>query len=154
MDDYIAKPIRRNELLQTVKKWLIGEADLNQPALYPNLKSDAIDSSAPMNFEKAREEFDGDNEFLLEVMTGFINNVGNQIETIRRAIIDGNSDIVWQEAHSIKGGALNLTAEKLSHLASELERTGKSKNLKGSRDVLNKLKSEYVNLKTYAENYF
>jgi HPt (histidine-containing phosphotransfer) domain-containing protein len=111
-----------------------------------------MDSDAPMNFEKARQGFDGDSQFLLEVMTGFIDNVGNQIETIRRAIADGNTDVVWQEAHSIKGGAANLTAEKLSQLASELEGTGKSKNLKDSREVLNKLKSEYVNLKTYAKN--
>jgi HPt (histidine-containing phosphotransfer) domain-containing protein len=85
-------------------------------------------------------------------MTGFFDNVGTQIETIQQAISDGDTEKVWQEAHSIKGGAANLTAGKLSQTAFVLETIGKSENLKGSLEALGRLKIEYDRLKAYASN--
>ncbi len=54
---------------------------------------------------------------------------------------------IFRAAHSIKGGAGNLTADKLSGIAAELEKTVKSGNLTGSGEILERL--EYVNLIKY-----
>jgi CheY-like chemotaxis protein len=152
MDDYIAKPLRRKELLNIVNKWIKSAVTVNTASPPSRPTDDVTGKDAPMNFEQAREEFEGDKDFLMEVMTGFFDNVGTQIETIQQAISDGDTEKVWQEAHSIKGGAANLTAEKLSQTASILETIGKSENLKGSLEALGRLKIEYDRLKTYASN--
>ena len=89
---------------------------------------------------------------MMEVMTGFFDNVETQIETIHQAISDGDTEKVWQEAHSIKGGAANLAAEKLSQTAFDLETMGKSENLKESLEALGRLKIEYDRLKVYTSN--
>ncbi len=152
MDDYIAKPLRRKELLNIVNKWIKSAVKVN-PKPPPSVPmDDVVGEDAPMNFEQARKEFEGDKDFLMEVMTGFFDNVGTQIETIHQAISDGDTEKVWQEAHSIKGGAANLTAEILSQTALDLETMGKSENLKGSLDALGRLKMEYDRLKAYAGN--
>lgn len=49
---------------------------------------------APMNFEKAVEEFEGDREFLMEALEGFLRDVRARIGTIRQAISDGDAESV------------------------------------------------------------
>ena len=108
--------------------------------------------SVPMNFEKAIEEFEGDKEFLMEVVDGFLDNVRAQIETIHQAITDGDSEVVRREAHSIKGGAANLTADVLSKIAFELENIGKSGLLEGGIEVLERLEKEFHHLEACLMN--
>jgi hypothetical protein len=64
---------------------------------------------ASMNFERALEEFMGRREVLTELLEAFQKNTRAQIGTIRQAISDGDAEVVMREAHSIKGGAANLS---------------------------------------------
>ena len=105
-----------------------------------------------MNFERAVQEFEGDKEFLMEVLEGFLGNVGTQIGTIRRAISDGDAETVRREAHSIKGGAANLTADALSEIAFELENIGKSGVLEQGFETLKKLEQEFFRLERFTRN--
>ena len=111
-----------------------------------------IEENAPMNFERALEEFEGDKEFLTELLEGFIENVRAQVKIINQAISHGDAEVVKREAHSIKGGAANLTADKLSKIALELENIGKSGILEGGIEVLKRLEKESNRLEDYAGN--
>ncbi len=112
-------------------------------------KSEETDMVPPMDFKKALEEFDDDREFLTELLEGFQKNVRSQIESIRQAIADGDAETIWREAHSIKGGAANLTAKPLSECALGLEQMGKKGQLEGSADILSKLENEMNRLENY-----
>ena len=103
-----------------------------------------------MNFEVAIEEFEGDREFLTEVVYGFLENVTAQIGTTQKTITDGNAEVVRREAHSIKGGAANLSADALSKIAFELENIGKSDLLEGGIETLERLENESHHLEAYA----
>jgi len=105
-----------------------------------------------MNFERAVEEFEKNREFLMEVLEGFMGNVRAQIGTIRQAISDGDADQIREEAHSIKGGAANLTADNLSEVALELENIGKSGVLEGGIPVIERLEKELHRLEVYVNN--
>ena len=94
-------------------------------------------------------EFEGDEEFLMEVLEGFIGNVTSQIKLIRQAISDGDAETVRREAHSIKGGAANLTANDLSGIAFEIENIGKSGMLEEGIDSLQKLEREFFRLERF-----
>ncbi len=59
----------------------------------------------------------------------FLENVRNQLGTIREALDRADEDILRREAHAIKGGAANLAAAELSSAAAELEKTAKSGSL-------------------------
>jgi len=190
MDDYIAKPLRRKDLLSMVDKWSksiddfrlrpvgayapvglsiddreneTGNAELKSKIPARNRPPEAdsgeaggenpkskIEQVAPMDFDRAIEEFEGDREFLIEVLNGFLENVKSQIATIRQAISDGDSEAVRREAHSIKGGAANLTADALSKVALELENIGKSGILEGGIEAIERLEKEFHRLEAYA----
>ena len=68
------------------------------------------------------------------------------------AISDGDSETVGKESHSLKGGAANLTADKLSKIAYQLERIGKSDSLEGCSEVMDNLEKELQRLENYFRN--
>ena len=82
----------------------------------------------------------------------FLESVRNQIGLLRQAISDNDADIVRREAHSIKGGAANLTADELSRVAFELENIGESGVLEQGAEVIERLEEEFSRLKIYARD--
>ena len=164
MDDYISKPVRRMSLLAMVEKWSESSVSLDMPD--NNHQADKIPHrgstsesetqrkiSEPMNYPMALKEFEGDEELLKEVMLGFINNVEKQIQTIDEALARDDSEIVAIEAHSIKGGAANLTADQLSRTAHDLEKAGRNGLVKDGSVLTKRLKKEYHRLAEHARKY-
>lgn len=155
MDDYITKPLKGKDLIAMVEKWTGTVARVNPSRNENENRGDLIPeagSQAPMDLNRAVKEFEGDREFLLEVLAEFLQNVGTQIETIRQALPDGELEVVRQEAHSIKGGAANLTAHDLSSVAFELEKAGESGDSEGGVEIFEMLKKEINTLKQYYSN--
>ena len=103
----------------------------------------------PMNFEKALGEFEGNREILMELLWKLIEDVRGQIEKIHKAIPVGNMETVRREAHTIKGGAAMLTADDLSHVASELEQIAKAGSLEGSAGIIERIEQEFNRLEDY-----
>ena len=114
-----------------------------------SFKFQADADNEPINYDKALEEFMGKKEILDKVVNVFLKSVGDQIIILRQAIIDKNPEVLKKEAHSIKGGAANLTANGLSKIAFELENIGKSGELKGAADVMDKFEIEFSRLKMF-----
>ena len=149
MDDFITKPLRRKKLLAIVAKWTEEIDDNKIPHTSQKLEIGNIQSKVPMEYRRALEEFEGDETFLMEVLQGFLGKVREQIKTIRKAISDGDAEVVRREGHSIKGGAENLTADKLADIAFELENIGKHGTLEGGANTLEKLEREFFRLEYF-----
>ncbi len=156
-DDYTPKPLRRKELLKMIQKWLKNAGQKEPVPSDPGHEAKSQPSkgspeNAPMDYERAVDEFEGDEEFLIEVLGGFLDNVRDQVVTIRQAISDGEAETVRKEAHSIKGGAANLTAQGLSGIAFELEQIGQSERLEMGPKILQRLEEEFTRLEVYTTN--
>jgi HPt (histidine-containing phosphotransfer) domain-containing protein len=95
-------------------------------------------------------EFEGDRAFLMEVLEGFLGQVNVQIGTIQQALSEGNTEVVWKEAHAIKGGAANLSADALSGVALDLEKVGRSGSTDEAIKIFGRLKKEYGRLESYS----
>ncbi len=150
MDDYIVKPVKRIDLLAAVKKW-VGGADPSDSTLEVFRPEPIKGTGEPMDFDRALEEFMGKKEILLEVLKEFVETLRSQIQIMREAISTGDADRLWREAHSIKGGAANLVAEKLSRLALEIEKVGKSGALASADQALRRFEEEFGRLEIYSE---
>jgi HPt (histidine-containing phosphotransfer) domain-containing protein len=59
-------------------------------------------------------------------------------------------EVVRSQAHSIKGGAANLTAIDLSKIALNLEEITKTGPIDDSMDMLSRLEQEFLRLETFA----
>jgi HPt (histidine-containing phosphotransfer) domain-containing protein len=150
-DDYISKPLKKKALLAMVDKWL----SLPCPSAGISVPDDAttcIDRhQAPMNYMQALAEFDNDAELLMDVLTGLVDNANNQIQLVRQAVSDGNATVVANEAHAIKGGAANLTADMLAASAAALEAAGRCGELTRAAEMLNTMEQEVQRLGVFAE---
>jgi len=152
MDDYITKPLRKTDILKMVDKWCLSKAVSMEKKVQSEPSNDTISKDVPLDFERALEEFGNDREFLIEVLEGFRENVRDQIINIRQAISENDAEIVRREAHAIKGGAANLTADNLSATANELENMGMTGSLTGSANVLESLEKDFYRLENFVEN--
>ena len=164
MDDFQPKPFTKKALLSMVSKWLnerANPAEGRPPAsLNPNAMSareqstDEILADKPIDIEKAIAEFEGDKQFLSEVLEGFTIGVGERIVVIRMALSRGDAETVTKEAHAIKGGAANITARALSSAASALENKAKTKELDGAEEIADRLEREFKALKRFIQENF
>jgi signal transduction histidine kinase/CheY-like chemotaxis protein/HPt (histidine-containing phosphotransfer) domain-containing protein len=122
MDGYLTKPVRRAQLLDTVDRWIgrpnAGDNDRPSPA-EPSATPAPI-SDRVMDTETAVDEF-GDAETVKLVAKQLIDNVEEQLRTIRESIVRQDRERIRREAHAIKGGAATMEAVALSRAAAHLE---------------------------------
>ncbi len=150
-DDYLSKPIRRDDLIAMVEKWSHpGDRSPNAADIKPELPR-FEKGDAPMDMDRALNEFDNDKDFLAEVFTEFFDSVTAQVDLLEKAIQGDDATAVKKEAHSIKGGAANLTAFELSDIALELENLGKTDRLENAMPVLKKLNHAHCRLMKYCK---
>jgi len=127
---------------------------VNPYCLPANIKggddSESDEVCPPLDISRALEEFDGDRMLLMKLLKGFTEIVRSQITVIRKAISVGNMEVVRREAHSIKGGAANLLANKLSESALELEKQASTGVADGSVNSIDRLEKEFLRLESFA----
>ena len=158
MNCYITKPIRKDTLINAVRKWTMADtSSVHSENENPDVCEQTPDSSKLSNnnsvfdFEKAVIEFDGERDLVLSLLENFIADVRRGIESLTKALGDGNAEFIRKEAHSIKGGAGNLTAMDLAEAARVLEKIGElgdldhgSEALEGIRNQLDRLHERFV----------
>ena len=153
-DDYIAKPVTKGVLLAMVDKWLCSSpADDVEPAHGVDQTprgEEILSVDTPMDYEKALAEYEGDREFLMTVLNGFLERAKTQMQTLREALKSGDAKTIREEAHAIKGGSGILLADALSGVALELETIGRSGTLEGGFEVFERMEREFRLLEAYS----
>jgi HPt (histidine-containing phosphotransfer) domain-containing protein len=103
---------------------------------------------ASFNRAVALDRVGGDQDLLREVALLFLEESGQTMENLRRAVADGNAFQVQSTAHTLKGAASNFGAEATCETASRLEMLGRSGNLDGAEEALRELESALNGLRT------
>ncbi len=163
-DDYISKPLKRDELLSLINKWtalrsqneIMKRIENNEENSTEDNnrgdKKDESDTHDPVNFKMMVEEFNGDQDSYIEILEDFIQDLKGQVDNISLAIIEKNAEMIRKEAHAVKGGSLNISASDLSKVAYELENAGKSGDIEESDRIFIMLKNEISRLGQYVKS--
>ncbi|MCG8610393.1 MAG: ATP-binding protein [Pseudomonadales bacterium] len=155
MDDFFAKPFKRESLIAKVRDWLYRSTSVNYLASTGDCtsESEGIDytseSAVVIDLEQAVAEFMGDRQTVEQTLTAFLAECRQQINKMKQAYAAEDWPCLANEAHRIKGGAANLTAKILSSAASLLEtasragdKEGCATALKNVTDALKELEQE------------
>jgi CheY-like chemotaxis protein/HPt (histidine-containing phosphotransfer) domain-containing protein len=127
MNDVVTKPVRRATLLAAVSAWLGQDEDpaASDDAQEATPASPATDRPGsehpPLDYDEAVREFAGNSDLLDKVLARFIEQARSQLQLLNDAIDAGDVQTLQAEAHKIKGGASNLTANDLAEAARELD---------------------------------
>ena len=142
MDGYVSKPIRIEELeLEIASTMGLPRTDLGGENTKDRWESK---SAKPLNldFKEMIERLGGDENLLNEVIEIFTDQTPKQMETLRRALVQGDGESVERTAHSLKGELGYLGITEVTQKARELEELGRKRNLEKASQVLDSLEPE------------
>jgi len=139
MNDYITKPVSPQSLAEALDRWLPTDpaAVAVQAPEAATLASEA--AAAPSGtprfdraiFDKAAlvARMMDDEDLAQQVSTTFLRTLPQEIAALRQQLASMNASGAGRLAHSIKGAAASIGAERLSALVGDLERHAKAGDL-------------------------
>ena len=140
MDGYLSKPIRPQELDETLYKFLAPKKELStrsDPAPIPNNSIDVI----PL-----LDLIDDDRALLAELVELFRKQYPDNLQAAQRAIDLQKPADLERVGHALKGALGNFSAIDASALAAKLEAIGRSADLSEAQTVLDRLVLEVDNV--------
>ena len=153
MDDYLSKPVRKEELAKKLSHWtqLIAKRSSIQTdiELENSLQNPDIDISGDMSqstntpddivevdWQYLEEMSSGNEEFKQDLLQAFVSSLPEHIDSLAIAISQQQYLEVEREAHFIKGSSAAIGVTGIAKLASILEETSKNRELPANTKVL------------------
>lgn len=93
----------------------------------------------------------GDKELYDELIELFMDSSVDQIEQLREAVKNKETDTLRKVAHSIKGSAANLGIVQVQQTAYDIEKYGNEENIDEAAQSVEKLISEIERVKVYLQ---
>ena len=125
MDDYVGKPIDRQELFTTLKKWIKARSTPENGEL--TVEDESADgervptSLSSIDVGEALQRIGGNEDLFKELLLDFGTQFGSAVEEIRSALGRGDTELARRLVHTLKGTAGNLSAKSLQAAALALE---------------------------------
>ncbi len=156
MNDYITKPIDPKELEDILSKWVgISDEPSNDSPSSLDSTTVAREKQEPVSFdsETALNRVMGDKDFLDTLIRRFVLSMPDEIKSLQGHIIQGDAEALMRKAHTLKGSAANLGAEKLSILFLGLEQIGRENKLKNASQLIGECEAELGILRSHISRH-
>ncbi|SPF54840.1 PAS domain S-box (fragment) [Candidatus Sulfopaludibacter sp. SbA4] len=122
MDGYLAKPVQRDELRETIQQLAAARGRAEADA--------AAREQAPESYEAALlQRFGGDRKFLRGMARIFLADSPKRLAEIRQAIEQRDCEKLRIAAHTLKGSVANFVCKHAVEAAHHLEVMGREQNL-------------------------
>jgi PAS domain S-box-containing protein len=138
MDDYVAKPIRPNELADALSR-------VRPRSETVETSDDGAGISLEAGAVESLKELGGD-AFLAEVIDTFLADAPTLLATLRHALGKEDLDELRRAAHTLKSNGATLGAGGFSELCRELEQRAKSSRLENASELVDRIEEEYQQL--------
>ena len=157
MDDYLAKPIRPNDVRGIIEKWapqiqITSAAPAQKPetplpktesATVPAPASSVTANENPVDLDRFNDMSTGDPAMSRELIDMFYKQTAQQLNDIEKAIRTNDALTVGHVAHSCKGASATLGMTRFSPIMLQLEKLGKSGALNGAENLCVEARKEF-----------
>jgi PAS domain S-box-containing protein len=143
MDDYLSKPIRRQELAAALAR---GEPRA-APAQEPPVQDEGI--LDPAAIEQLRTL--GDAAFLSELIDTFLADAPALVETLRRSLAEGDAEDLRRAAHTLKSNARTFGATSLAEACQELETAARAGALEDVAGLMGRVEARFAKARVALE---
>ncbi len=149
MDDFVAKPIRFEDLQAAIERRLVNDAFAQ-----PRLSSDSGSPFDLTNIVLDRAQFDhlcelqgdDDPDFIFDLIDLFEIEMPRRIGEMRVATTAGDCRTLAQVAHTVKGAAANFGARVMQRTCQQIETLARAGKLAEVESVLSNLEGEHASL--------
>jgi PAS domain S-box-containing protein len=142
LDDYVAKPIRANDLLNKVRQWVLDEQIFNGNG------DEWEEHGEILNMDTVNQLIDlGGEEMVHQVFNDFLEETTEQVGSSIEAEAKDDYEEIRRHLHTLKGNAGTLGVEKLSKQAELIEKNIKNENYKTLEEDLKLLNLTFEEFK-------
>ncbi len=151
MDDFLSKPVKMEELERTLARWVpqsddvlptvISSAQFGQEDSIPSTTAITSEDTLPIlnlstlkNLRVLGDE--NDPNFLESLIEQFLEDIPRHSTAIQLALSQGDAEALRIAAHTFKGSAKYMGAERLAKLAADLETFGIEQKTKEAKKIL------------------
>ena len=166
MDDYMAKPVRLEDVRAIVERWgaIAARSEATEATTAaPETAAPALPTppapapptpaaEAPVDMERLNEFSDGSADNLRELVTLYLNQTAEQIEQLGSAVDAGQAADVRRLAHSCAGASATCGMRRLVPLLRELERQGLEGKLTTAPEVCGAAKAEFQRIREFLDD--
>lgn len=153
MDDYLAKPIRLDELRNALARWISTPPDAVVTGKHKLIPTTADLTRGIFDPAKMYQNIGGDSELFAQLVCLFLDRYHTMLADIRTALADADSVALERMAHTFKGTAGNLCASEVALTAGRLEAVGHLNALRDAPPVYAQLELEIARLVHVLESY-
>ena len=143
MDDYISKPIAPGSLFATMAKYVDRSSSTEPNGEVEPIKAEdsTTDANDIVDFEKAITQIPGGRDMLEDLVDIFLSECPRLLNELSEGLAEDDADQAHRAVHTLKGAARTFAANKLEHVAAELEQLAKHKQLDTVRSRLGELEA-------------
>jgi two-component system sensor histidine kinase/response regulator len=150
MDDYVPKPVKREELDAVLKRWIPQEEALLTSPKGESPDGEGLEEPLDQGVLAGLREL-GDADLLSELSTMFLDDASSRLATLNEAVEKGDARAVERTAHTLRGSSGNMGATRMAVICSELEYVGASGDLGYAAELLDRLKEELGRVRSALE---
>jgi two-component system, sensor histidine kinase and response regulator len=158
MDDYVPKPVKREELEAVLERWVSKPDEVEATvfeasdgsAVGEDSEEDPLDRSVLLGLRELQEE--GEPDILNELIDLFSADVPPQLVALREAVEAGDAHSVERIAHTLKGSCGNMEAKRMEAICTGLEEIGRSEDLRAAPVRISRLEEEFGRVRTVFED--
>ncbi len=147
MDEYISKPVHGPDLLRLLQTFAPPSAPVAAPIAAPSPAVAPKSDKPVFDRETALDRVNGEAELLDEVIELFLTDAPNRLAEVRTALEQGDPKRLQMAAHSLKGAAGYVGADRTSAQALKLENLGRRGELSQALDEYQLLEREIESLR-------
>jgi len=145
MDDYVAKPIRREDLEAILARWRpnLSVSSVKRPAS-PSEERDEKGVCVDPKVLTDLHQLDSTGALLTTLITHFVNETPKQLAVMRDALREHRSATLAEMAHELKGASGNLGVGRMQQICGDLQALGRDGKLAQAGDLLAQLEAEFI----------
>ena len=159
MDDYVAKPVRLEDVRAVIERWgnSLATKSVPVPASVEPAAAAAVQSAPsekpPVDMERFRELTDGTDDGLRELVNLYLDQTTTQLDQLQKAVQQNNSAEVRRIAHSCAGASATCGMNELVPLLREMERQGFEEELTTAASLAEQALREFARIRTFLAPY-
>ena len=163
MDDYLAKPVRLEDMRSIVERWgsVAGGAQVSAAAKNgaaeisgkPVQVNGAENHEPPVDMERLLDFSDGNLANLQELVDLYVKQTAGQLEQLEAAVAAQNAQEVRRLAHSCAGASATCGMAKLVTFLRDMEKKGFEQKLDGTPELCAQAVKEFERIRDFLAAY-
>jgi CheY-like chemotaxis protein len=138
MDDYLSKPVPREALASTLRKWIAT------PGTPPPVEAPSTPSALPASHPLRVLEAHAGPRALAEVIDVFLQTIPRRLDDLRQAHTRADVDSIRALAHSLKGASAQIGARGMADLCVQIEAVVRGGEVSALGVLLTELEADYA----------